>query len=40
MAYKLVNIKPLISEIMQLEDAQKGFDSMRSGKHLAVLLKP
>jgi len=40
MAHKLVNVKPLISEILPLEDAQQGFDSIRSGKNLAVLLKP
>ena len=40
MAHKLVDVKPLISEILPLEDAQKGFDSIRSGKSLAVLLKP
>jgi len=40
MAHKLVDVKPLISEIMPLEDAQRGFDSIRSGKNLGVLLKP
>ena len=40
MAHKLVDVRPLISEIMPLEDAQRGFDSIRSGKNLAVLLKP
>jgi len=40
MAHKLVDVKPFISEILPLEDAQKGFDSIRSGKSLAVLLKP
>jgi len=40
MAHKLVDVKPLISEIMPLEDVQRGFDSIRSGKNLAVLLKP
>lgn len=40
MANKLVNVKPLISEIMPLEDAQRGFDSIRSGQNLGVLLKP
>lgn len=40
MAHKLVDVKPLISEILPLEDAQQGFDSVRSGRSLAVLLKP
>jgi len=39
-AHKQVNVKPLISEIMPLEDAQRGFDSKYSGKTIAVLLKP
>jgi len=40
MANKLVDVKPLISEILPLEDAQRGFDSIRSGESLAVLVKP
>lgn len=40
MAHKLVDVRPLISEIMPLEDAQRGFDSIRSGHNLGVLLKP
>jgi len=40
MANKLVDIKPLISEIMPLEEVRRGFDSIRSGQNLAVLLKP
>jgi len=39
-AHKQVNVKPLISEIMPLEDVQRGFDSQASGKNLRVLLKP
>ena len=39
-ANKQVNVKPLISEIMPLEDVQRGFDSMWSGKNMVVLLKP
>lgn len=39
-ANKLVDVRPLISEIMPLEDAQRGFDSIRSGQNIAVLLKP
>jgi (R,R)-butanediol dehydrogenase/meso-butanediol dehydrogenase/diacetyl reductase len=39
-AHKKVNIKPLISEILPLTEAQRGFDSIWSGKNLAVLLKP
>lgn len=40
MAHKLVNVKLLISEIVPLEDVQRGFDSIWSGKNLGVLLKP
>jgi threonine dehydrogenase-like Zn-dependent dehydrogenase len=40
MSGKLVDVRPLISEIMPLEDVQRGFDSIRSGQNLAVLLKP
>jgi len=40
MAHKRVNVKPLISEIIPLEEAQRAFDSMYSGKNIVVLLKP
>jgi len=40
MANKSVDVRPLISEIMPLADVQRGFDSMRSGQNIAVLLKP
>lgn len=40
MANKLVDVRPLISEIIPLADAQRGFDSIRSGQNIAVLLKP
>jgi threonine dehydrogenase-like Zn-dependent dehydrogenase len=39
-ANKQVNVKPLISAIMPLEDVQKAFDSMYSGENIVVLLKP
>ena len=39
-AQRQVNVKPLISAIMPLEDVQKAFDSMYSGENIAVLLKP
>jgi len=35
-----VNVKPLISEIVPLEEAQRAFDSIYSGENIAVLLKP
>jgi len=38
--HKQVNVKPLISEIIPLEEAQRAFDSMYSGKNIVVLLKP
>jgi len=39
-AHKQVNVKPLISEIIPLVEAQRAFDSMYSGRNIAVLLKP
>ena len=39
-ANKQVDVKPLISAIMPLEEVQKAFDSMYSGENIAVLLKP
>lgn len=39
-AHKQVDVRPLISEIVPLTEAQRGFDSIWSGKNLAVLLKP
>ena len=39
-ANKQVNVKPLISAIMPLEDVQKAFDSMYSGENITVLLRP
>jgi len=40
MQYKQVNCKPLVSEIMPLEDVQRAFDSLYSGENLLVMLKP
>ena len=39
-AHRQVNVKPMISAIMPLEDVQKAFDSMYSGENITVLLKP
>jgi len=39
-AHKQVNVKPLISEVIPLEEAQRAFDSMYSGENIVVLLKP
>ena len=39
-AHRQVNVKPLISAIIPLEEAQRAFDSMYSGKNIVVLLKP
>ena len=39
-ANRQVNVKPLISEIIPLEEAQRAFDSMYSGENITVLLKP
>jgi len=40
MAHKLVNVKPLITEIIPLEEVQRAFDSMYSGENVVALLKP
>ena len=40
LAQKQVNVKPMISEIIPLEEAQRAFDSMYSGKNIVALLKP
>lgn len=39
-AHKQVNLKPMISAIMSLDEVQKAFDSMYSGENIVVLLKP
>ena len=39
-AHKRLDPRPLISEIMPLEDVQKAIDSLYSGENIAVLLKP
>jgi (R,R)-butanediol dehydrogenase/meso-butanediol dehydrogenase/diacetyl reductase len=39
MEYKKVNCKPLISEIMPLQDVKKAFDSLYSGQNSLVMLK-
>ncbi|HEY90317.1 MAG TPA: alcohol dehydrogenase catalytic domain-containing protein [Dehalococcoidia bacterium] len=39
-AHRQVNLKPLISAVMPLDDARKAFDSMYSGENIVVLLKP
>jgi L-iditol 2-dehydrogenase len=37
---KKINLKPLISEIIPLEDAKKGFEILRKKEALKVLLRP
>ena len=39
-ASKKVNVKPMISEIIPLEEAQRAFDSMYGGENIVALLKP
>jgi len=39
-AHKKIDVKPMISAVMPLEDVQEAFDSMLSGKNIVVLLKP
>jgi threonine dehydrogenase-like Zn-dependent dehydrogenase len=38
--YKRANVKPSITEIIPLEEAQKAFDSLHEQRNIAVLLKP
>jgi threonine dehydrogenase-like Zn-dependent dehydrogenase len=40
MEYKRVNCKPLVSEIMPLDEVNKAFDSLYQGDNLLVMLKP
>jgi len=40
MEFQRVNVKPVITEIVPLVEAQRGFDSLHTGKNIAVLLKP
>jgi len=40
MEYKRVNVKPMITEIVPLDEAQRAFDSLHEAKNVAVLLKP
>ena len=35
-----VNLKPMVTEVIPLEDAQRAFDSMRDRENIAVVLKP
>ena len=39
-ANKKIDVKPLISEIIPLDDVQRAFNSMYSGENIVVLLKP
>jgi threonine dehydrogenase-like Zn-dependent dehydrogenase len=38
--HQRVNIKPSITEVIPLEEAQRGFDSLHNQENIAVLLKP
>ena len=40
MEYKRVNVKPMITEIVLLDEVQRAFDSLHEAKNVAVLLKP
>ena len=35
-----VNLKPMVTEVIPLEEAQRAFDSLREGTNVAVVLKP
>ena len=35
-----VNLKPMVTEVIPLEEAQRAFDSLRNGTNIAVVLKP
>ncbi len=38
--YGRVNIKPVLTEVVPLAEIQRGFESLRMGKNIAVLIKP
>jgi threonine dehydrogenase-like Zn-dependent dehydrogenase len=40
MANRRVNVKPMISEILPLDDVQRAFDSLWSGKNIVSMVKP
>ena len=35
-----VNLKPIVTEVIPLEEAQRAFDSLQNGTNVAVVLKP
>lgn len=35
-----VNLKPMVTEVIPLEEAQRAFDSLHNGTNIAVVLKP
>ena len=35
-----VNLKPIVTEVIPLEEAQRAFDSLHNGTNVAVVLKP
>jgi len=37
---KRVDVKPTISEVVPLEQVQRAFESLHTGKNIAVLVKP
>jgi threonine dehydrogenase-like Zn-dependent dehydrogenase len=39
-AHGQVDVKPMISEIIPLDEVQRGFDSIWSGENIVVLLQP
>jgi len=40
MEHRRVDVRPMITEVVPLEDTQRGFESLRDGQNIAVLLKP
>ena len=38
--YGQVNLKPMVTEVIPLEEAQRAFDSLHNGTNIAVVLKP
>ena len=34
------NVKPMITEVIPLDEAQRAFDSLHQAENIAVLLKP
>jgi threonine dehydrogenase-like Zn-dependent dehydrogenase len=39
-AHKRVNVKPMITEVVPLDEIQRGYDTRWSGKNIVALVEP